>query len=165
MKQFISIGQIINSHGIHGELKVYPLTDDVRRFKSLKRVFIDNNEKKVVWCKFNNDKVILKIEGIETIEDALCLKNKYIDVLREDAVSLKEGTYYIADLIGCTVYDTDKKELGKISEVLQTGSNDVYWVKGNNGDLLVPALKSVVVSIDTEKEEVYIKPEVEWSWT
>lgn len=163
MKEYISIGQIINSHGVKGELKIFPLTDDINRFKGIKKVFIDGVERKVTWVKIATPKVILKIEGIETIEEALLYKNKYVEVNRENAVKLKEGCHFIADLIGCVVYDTLNKKLGTVTEVLQTGSNDVYVVKGEGKELLVPALKSVVESIDVESEKIVIKPEVQWS--
>lgn len=164
MKEYISIGQIINSHGVKGELKIFPLTDDLKRFIGLKKVYIDGTLKNVTWAKLAPPKVILKIEGIESLEQALLYKNKYIEVNREDAVKLKEGNYFIADIIGCIVYDTLNNELGKVTEVLQTGSNDVYIVKGGSKDLLVPALKTVVQSIDVLEEKIIIKPEVEWSW-
>lgn len=161
MKQFLAIGQIINTHGIHGELKIYPLTDDIRRFRKLERVFIDGIEKKVVWCKLQSDRVILKIEGIDTIEQAEKLKEKYIEVKREDAVKLPEGSYFIADIIGCIVYDTNGKNLGIISDVIKTGSNDVYWIKEGN-ELLIPALKDIVVEIDINGGKIIIKPVESW---
>ncbi|MFL0268251.1 ribosome maturation factor RimM [Candidatus Clostridium radicumherbarum] len=161
MREFISIGQIINTHGLKGELKVFPLTDDIRRFRKLNEIYIDNVIKKVIWCKLQADKVIMKLEGIETIEEALKLKNKYIEVKREDAVELSEGEYFIADIIGCTVYDKNKVELGVVSDVIQTPSNDVYWVKGKN-ELLIPALKHVVRSISIENKEIIIEPLEVW---
>jgi 16S rRNA processing protein RimM len=161
MREFISIGQIINTHGLKGELKVFPLTDDIRRFRKLNEIYIDNVTKKVVWCKLQADKVIMKLEGIETIEEALSLKNKYIEVKRENAVELSEGEYFIADIIGCTVYDENKVELGVVSEVIQTPSNDVYWVKGKN-ELLIPALKHIIRSISVENKEIVIAPLEVW---
>ncbi|KAJ51542.1 16S rRNA processing protein RimM [Clostridium tetanomorphum] len=161
MKEFLSIGQIINTHGLKGELKIYPLTDDIRRFRNLKRVFINNEEKKVIWCKLQNDKVILKIEGIDSIEDAIKYRNKYLEVPRAEAVKLPEGRYYIADLIGCKVFDENEEEIGTLVDVIQTKSNDVYCVKGEK-EVLVPVLKTIVVSIDIEEERIIIKPIKEW---
>lgn len=163
MKDILSIGQIINTHGVKGEVKVYPLTDDIKRFRKLKNVYIDGALREIVWCKLQSDKVILKIEGIETIEEAQKYKNKYIEVERENAVKLSEGEYFIADIIGCTVADSNGIEFGKIHDVIKTGSNDVYWVKGNT-EILVPALKDVVVSIDIEEGRIIIKPLEEWQW-
>lgn len=161
MKDFLSIGQIINTHGIKGEVKVYPLTDDIKRFRKLKYVYIDGAQREIVWCKLQSDKVILKIDGIETIEEAQRYRNKYIEVERENAVKLDEGEYFIADLIGCTVSDSKGNEFGKVYDVIKTGSNDVYWVKGNT-EVLVPALKDVVLSINVEEGQIIIKPLEEW---
>ena len=161
MKDFLAVGQIINTHGLKGELKIYPLTDDLRRFRKLKTVYIDNTPKNIVWCKLQSDKVILKIEGIDTIEQAETLKTKYIEVERKDAVELSENEYFVADLIGCEVVDTNGTGFGKVSDVIKTGSNDVYWVKGKE-ELLVPALKDIVVSIDIENAKITIKPLEVW---
>lgn len=161
MKEFLSVGQIINTHGLKGELKVHPLTDDIRRFRQLKKVYINGEERIISWCKFQNDKVILKIEGIDSIEDAMKYRNKYLEVSREDAIKLPEGRYFIADLIGCNVYDELGEDLGTLFDVIQTKSNDVYWVKGKK-ELLVPVLKTIVVNVDIEEREIVIKPVKEW---
>lgn len=162
MKDFLSIGQIINTHGIKGEVKVYPLTDDVKRFKKLKTIYLDDALKEVDWCKLQNDRVILKINGIDTLDDAVKLKQKYIYVKREDAVELKKGSYFIADIIGCSVHDENGTDLGVISDVIKTGSNDVYVVKGSS-ELLVPALKDVVTDMDVENGNIIIKPVETWN--
>lgn len=161
MKEFLSVGQIINTHGLKGEVKVFPLTDDLKRFRKLTHILIDGAERKVVWCKLQTDKVILKIEGIETIEEAVKYKGKYLEVPRENAVKLKKDEYFIADLIGCSIYDQDGKSLGRLDEVISTRSNDVYWIKGEN-ELLIPALKDIVVKIDVENKEIVIKPVETW---
>jgi len=161
MKQFIAIGQIINIHGLHGELKVYPLTDDIRRFRKLDHVLINGEEKKVVWCKLQSDKVILKLEGVDSIEEARKFMDKYVEVKREDAVKLPEGSFFIADLIGCTVYDTNGKNLGVIADVIKTGSNDVYWIKEGT-ELLIPALKDIVQEVDLNNSRITIKPVESW---
>jgi 16S rRNA processing protein RimM len=163
MKEYLSIGQIINTHGVNGELKIYPLTDDIKRFRKLKKVFIDGIERNITWCKLQSDKVILKIDGIESMDQAIQYKNKYLEVKRDDAVRLPEDNYFIADLIGCTVEDEDSTYLGKVYDVLQTGSNDVYWVKDNNNEVLIPALKSIVVSIDIVSQKIVIKPLKLWT--
>lgn len=163
MKEYLSIGQIINTHGVRGELKIYPLTDDIKRFRKLTKVFIDGIAKNITWCKLQSDMVILKIDGIDSIEQAIKYKNKYLEVKREDAVKLPEGNYFIADIIGCTVLDEEGNVLGIVYDVLQTGSNDVYWVKDNKNEVLVPALKSVVVNIDIENRKIVIKPLKLWT--
>ncbi|MBC2578942.1 ribosome maturation factor RimM [Clostridium sp. DJ247] len=161
MKEFLTVGQIINTHGIKGELKVYPLTDDIKRFRKLKKVYIDGVEKQVVWCKLQNDKVILKIEGIDSIEDAMKCKEKYLEVSREDAVKLPEGRYYVADIIGCRVVDEDGLDLGEIYDVIHTRNNDVYWIKEGK-ELLIPVLKEIVLDIDVENKKILIKPVKTW---
>ena len=161
MNDFLAVGVIINAHGLHGELKVFPLTDDIRRFRKLEKVFIEGVEKKVVWCKLQTDRVILKLEGIDSIEEAQKYFKKYIEVKREDAVELSEGSYFIADLIGCTVFDTEGINLGKISDVIKTGSNDVYWIKEGK-ELLIPALKDIVMEVDVANKKIVIKPVESW---
>lgn len=161
MKQFLAVGQIINTHGVKGELKIYPLTDDMKRFRKLKTVFIDGALKTIVWCKFQSDTVILKIEGIETMEEANKLRNKYLEISREDAVSLPKDTFFVADLIGCSVYDSNENFLGVIFDVIKTGSNDVYWIKEGK-ELLIPALKDIVINVDVENKKIVIKPVELW---
>jgi 16S rRNA processing protein RimM len=163
MKEYLSIGQIINTHGVHGELKIYPLTDDIKRFRKLTKVFIDGIERNIIWCKLQSDKVILKIDGIDNMDEALKYKNKYLEVKREDAIQLSEGTYFIADLIGCTVEDEEGLPLGEVYDVLQTGSNDVYWVKNSTNEFLIPALKSIVVNIDIVSQKIVVKPLKLWT--
>lgn len=161
MKQFITVGQIINTHGIKGELKVYPLTDDMKRFRKLKKVYIDGVQKEVVWCKLQTKTVVLKIDGIDSIEDANKYREKYLEVSREDAVKLPEGAYFVTDIIGCNVIDENGAQLGKIYDVIHTPSNDVYWIKEGK-ELLIPVLKSIVVSVDVESKQIVIKPVETW---
>lgn len=161
MEKFMTIGQITKPHGIRGEVKVYPLTDDVRRFRKLKKCFIDNKEVNIVWCKIQADRVILKLEDVDTVESAERFRGKYLNIPREDAVRLSRGSYFIVDLIGCKVYDTYEKYIGLLSDVIKTGSNDVYWVKGEK-DVLVPALKDIVLNVDIENKKVTIRPVGEW---
>lgn len=164
MKEFLAVGQIINTHGIKGEVKVYPLTDDTRRFRKLDTVYIDGIERKVSWCKLQPDKIILKIEGIETPEDAYKFRDKYIEIKRDNAVKLENDRYFVADIIGSKVIDENDNEIGNVFDVIVTGSNDVYWVKEDGKeDVLVPALKSVIVKMDMENKLITIKPVETWS--
>lgn len=161
MKEYLSVGQIINTHGLNGEVKVFPLTDDIKAFENIKKIFIDDKETSILDVKFQSDKVILKIDGIDSIEQAMKYKNKYIEVKREDAEKLSKGSFFIADLIGCTVYDENGEDLGKIADVIQTKNNDVYWIKEKK-ELLIPALKDIVVNINIEEKKVIIKPVSQW---
>lgn len=161
MKDFMSVGQIGKTHGLKGEVKVFSLTDSLDRFKKLKSVYIDGEIRKIEGCKLQADKAILKIEGIDSIEQAELYRNKVLMVSREDAIKLPEGSYYVADLVDCTVFDTVGEELGKVYDVLHTPGNDVYWVKGNK-EVLIPVLKDIVVSIDINKHVIIIKPVSDW---
>jgi 16S rRNA processing protein RimM len=161
MKEFITVGQIINTHGLKGELKVFPLTDDMKRFRKLKKVYIDGIERDVVWCKLQTKTVVLKIEGIDSIEDAAKYKETYLEVSREDAIKLPKGRYFVTDIIGCNVIDENGIELGRIHDVIHTPSNDVYWIKEGK-ELLIPVLKSIVVNVDVENKQIVIKPVETW---
>lgn len=161
MEQFLTVGKIINTHGVKGEVKVLPSTDDVKRFNELEKAYLDNRLIHIEGCKFQPGKVILKIEGINSIEEAEKLKNKYIKVKRENAIRLPKDTYYEADIIGCIVYDENEEELGIIDEVIYTGSNEVYWIKGDK-ELLIPALKNIILKVDIENKKIIIKPLDVW---
>lgn len=163
MKEFMSIGQITKPHGVRGEVKVFSLTDSLEEFRELEKVYIDGVERKITSCKLQSDRAILKIEGIESMNEAEAYRNKYLKIHRNDAKQLEEDSYYVADLIDCKVFDTDGVELGKVYDVLETGSNDVYWVKGGKEEVLIPALKEIIVSINIEKSEIVIKPVKVWS--
>lgn len=160
MSDFLTIGQIINTHGIKGELKVYPLCDDINRFVDLKKVYIDNIERKVLRSRIQINKVILKIEGIDTMNDAELYKKKYIDVLKEDAVKPEEGGYYVSDIIGCSVYDDTGAYLGKVNDVIKTKNNDAYQVEGM--DVLIPAFKEIITKIDIDEKKIIIRPVKTW---
>lgn len=162
MKEFMSIGQITKPHGVRGEVKVFSLTDSLEEFAALKKVYIDGVERKITSCKLQTDRAILKIEGIGSMDEAEKYRNKYLKIHREDAKELPEDSYYIADLIDCKVFDTEGEELGTVYDVIETGSNDVYWVKGKK-EVLIPALKDIVVKVDIENNEITIKPVNVWS--
>lgn len=161
MRDKLRVGKIVNTHGLKGEMKVIPLTDDMKRFSDLKFVLLDGKEVKIERVKYQKDRVILKLENINTIEEAETLKTKYLEVTREFAVELEEDTYFITDLIGCNVVDTEGKELGPIYEVLQTKNNDVYWIRKPK-ELLIPVLLEIVLDIDIEERIITIKPVGEW---
>lgn len=160
-KKLFKIGQIINTHGIKGEVKVYPLTEDVNKFKRLKTVLVGGVEMNILGVKFQKDRVILKIDGIDTMNDAEGYKQKYIEIPREDEPKLPEDTYYVSDLKECVVYDTNEKELGKVFDVISTRNNDVYWIKQPK-ELLIPVLRDIVLSVDIDCKKIVIRPVGEW---
>lgn len=161
MRDILKVGKIVNTHGLKGEVKVIALTDDPKRYNDLDFVLIDGVERKIQGCKFQKDRVIVKIEGIDSIEEAEKYKNKYMEIPREYAVPLEEDTYYIADIIGCNVYDTEGKSLGEVYDVIQTKNNDVYWIRKPK-ELLIPVLLDIVTDIDVENRKITIKPVGEW---
>lgn len=161
MKEILRVGKIVNTHGLKGEVKVIPLTDDPKRYNELEFVLIDGVRRNIEGCKYQKDRVIVKVEGINSIEEAEKYKNKYMEIPREYAVPLEEDTYYIADIIGCKVYDTEGKDLGEIYDVIQTKNNDVYWIRKPK-ELLIPVLLDIVIDIDVENKKIIIKPVGEW---
>ncbi|KUK11430.1 MAG: Ribosome maturation factor RimM [Clostridia bacterium 41_269] len=159
----IAVAKVINTHGIKGEVKAVPLSDFKDRYQQLKEVFIkEKNEysplnlEKVRWHKGN---LLLKFKEISSINEAELLKGNYIFINRSDAVELPKDTYYIFEIVGLEVYDAENNvKLGIVTEVLQTGANDVYIIKDSSGrELLVPALKKVVVKVDLEKNRMLVK--------
>ena len=159
--KYLYIGKLVNTHGIKGEVKVIPLTDDVNNFKRYGKVLIDDTWRKIQGVKFQKDRVILKLEGIESINEAETFKLKYLRVLRSEEPELPDNMYYIKDIIGATVYDTENNDLGKIAEVLETKNNDVYWIKKPK-ELLIPVLDNIVLEINVPEKKVIIKPVGEW---
>ena len=161
MLEYLSIGQIVNIHGFKGEVKVYPLTDDMSRFKMLKEVYVEENAQLVKYeiegLKFLSNTVAIKLKGIDTEEAANKLRNFYMKVDRKSAVKLPKGSYFICDLIDLEVFDEKGLLLGTIRDILQTGSNDVYVIKTNGDDLLVPALKQVVKEIDIKNRKIVVQ--------
>ena len=155
MEDRFQVGVISSTHGIAGEVKVYPTTDDPKRFKKLKSVLLDTGkelrELEVSGVKFFKQMVILKFRGYDKIEDILPYKGKSLYVTRENAVRLEKNEYFIADLIGMKVYEEDDSCLGELTDVLQTGANDVYVVKMENGkDVLIPAIRQCILDVDIE---------------
>ena len=155
MEDLLQIGVITTTHGVRGEVKVFPTTDDVMRFKKLKQVILDTGkeqiELEIAGARFFKNLVILKFKGIDNINDVEQYRQKSLYVTRENAVPLGENEYFIADLIGLKVVSDEGEELGTLSDVLQTGANDVYVVsKENTPDLLIPAIRDCIRQVDIE---------------
>lgn len=162
MLEYLTIGQLINTHGVKGELKATALTDNPDRFKELKWVYIQKQNEtlekyKIAGVKFFKHFVILKFEGIDSIEAAEKLKGLYMKVDRENAVKLPKDSFFITDIIGLNVYDENNTLLGKLTDVIQTGSNDVYTVKDDSGkEILIPALRSVVKEVSIQDGRISV---------
>lgn len=160
-KKLFKIGQIINTHGIKGEVKVYPLTEDVQKYKRLKTVLVGGVDMNIQGVKFQKDRVILKLEGVDTMNDAETYKQKYIEIPRESEPELPPDTYYVSDLKKCIVYDTNDKEIGRVFDVISTPNNDVYWIKQPK-EVLIPVLRDIVLSVDIDEKKIVIRPVGEW---
>lgn len=161
MEDLLQVGAITSTHGIRGEVKVFPTTDDVNRFKKLKEVVLDTGKEQLTLqiegVKFFKQFVILKFKGIDNINDIEKYKGKSLFVTRENAVKLKKDEYFIADMIGSTVEDEEGKVLGTLTDVMQTGANDVYIVEDENGkELLFPAIKQCVLKVDVEEKKILV---------
>lgn len=155
MEDYLRVGVFANTHGLRGEIKVYPTTDDINRFRSLERVILDTKKAplhlEVEGVRFFKNMVILKFKGIDDINQIEKYKGCDLLVTREDAVPLEEGEFYLADILGMPVEDETGRALGKIREVLQTGANDVYILDRPDGrELLLPAIPSCILDIDFE---------------
>ena len=155
MEEILQVGVITSTHGLRGEVKVFPTTDDAARFRRLKEVILDTGEEKMLLeiqgVKFFKKFVILKLKGIDSIDEAEKYRRKSLFVTRKNAVPLRRDEYFVADLVGLRVIDDMDQELGVLTEVLQTGANDVYVVKMKDGqEALIPAIKQCILNVDVE---------------
>ena len=148
MEQMLRVGVITSTHGVRGEVKVFPTTDDAKRFKTLKKVILDGREPlelSIEQVKF------LKFKGYDNINDVETWRQRDLLITRDQAVELKEDEYFITDLIGLTVVNEEEAVLGRVKDVLETGANDVYVVELTGGkELLLPAIKDCILNVDLE---------------
>ena len=161
MQEFLEIGQIVNTFGIKGFVKVNSFTDNINRFDDLKKVYIKNKSQKyeleIEEVKYHKNMVLIKFKGIDKVEDAESLKNSYILVNRKDEKTLNKDTYYIVDLLGLDVYTDEGELLGKLEDIYNTGSNDIYVVKNELGkQILLPAIKDVIKEINIENRKIIV---------
>ncbi len=165
MEQFLQVGVISSTHGIRGEVKVFPTTDDPARFKKLKKVLLDTGKERLELelqsVKFFKQFVILKFRGIDNINDIEKYKGRSLMVPREDAVKLEKDEYFIADLIGMDVYTdeeiSDGQRFGVLKDVMETGANEVYIIDSDKyGEVLVPAIRQCILDVDVEKRVMRI---------
>ena len=158
----ITIGRVGAPQGIHGELRVVPLTDFPERFEGLKEVMVGDELLHVESVRYHKQFVLMKFREYAVREDARALTGRLLTVAREDAAPLGPGEFYTFDIIGLHVFDMEGAELGVVENVLRTGSNDVYQARGKDGkELLIPALKAVVKEIDVKGGRMTVElPEV-----
>ena len=161
MEELCRVGVISNTHGIRGEVKVYPTTDNVRRFDDLKEVILDTGKEQlnlhVTSVKYFKNMVILKFKEFDNINDIIPYKGMDLLVTRENAIPLEEGEYYIADIIGSKVITDEDIIFGTLTDVLQTGANDVYVVKTKDGkEVLLPSIEECILDRDIENKIVKV---------
>lgn len=161
-KEFIIIGKVVSTQGNKGEVNVLPLTDSIDRFKNLDNVFLRSKKSQTILnvekIRKRKDTVILKLKDIENIEEAKMVVGSFLEVERKNAVKLPKETYFIFEIIGLEVYDENNIFLGKVENVISTGSNDVYVVKSKDKEeLFIPAIREVVKNVNLEKKRITIK--------
>ncbi len=155
MEDKLQVGVITSTHGVRGEVKVFPTTDDPNRFKRLKEVILDTGKEELVLeiegVKFFKQFVILKFKGFDNINDIEKYRQKSLYVTRKNAVRLRRDEYFIADLIGLKVLDEQEEQIGILKDVMETGANDVYIIDMTDGrELLLPAIKQCILNVDVE---------------
>ena len=146
MEQFLPAGEIVNTHGIRGEVRVLPWADGPDFLLGFKNLYIDGVKMPVQSSRVQKTCVLVKFKGIDTVEDANLLRGKTVEIARKDT-KLEKGTFFVADLVGLSVFDQDGNELGKVEEVLSMPKNDVYVVSGE-GEYMIPSVKEYVKNID-----------------
>ena len=163
IKDYLELGQIVGTHGIKGEIRINPWCDSPDFAKKFKTVYYDpdgRNAVKVITARAHGNIILMKLEGIDSIDVAEVLRNKMLYIKRADA-KLPKGTWFIEELIGCDVFDADDGNInyGKISDVSVTGANDVWHITDKrNNEYLIPSIKEVVIQVDVEKNFVRIRP-------
>ncbi len=163
MEDLLQVGAIASTHGVRGEVKVFPTTDDVKRFKKLKQVKLDTGKEyldlEIESVKFFKQMVILKFKGFDSMNDIEKYKSKTLWVTREHAVKLQKDEYFVADMIGMEVYLEDGTLFGTLKDVLPTGANDVYVVESEeHGEVLLPAIKECILKVDVAARRMEIHP-------
>ena len=158
---YILIGKIVNIHGVKGEIKIYPYTDDISNLSKMKEFYLDNSLK--LKCVIQNFRVhknmlIVKLKGISNPDEAIKLKNKDIYIPKESLEKLDDGSYYIFELIGLEVFDMNNKKIGILNYVQSGLANDVYEILTlDNKKIYLPAIKEVVKKVDIENKKMYVE--------
>ena len=161
MQEYFEIGQIVNTFGVKGFVKVKPFTDDLERFEELESILVIKNkdmiEMKIEEVKYQKNMVLAKFKGIDTVENAEKLRNSYVKIDRKDAIKLEEGQYFIADLLGLDVFLDTGEKLGILDDIFNNGSTDIYVVKNELGkQFLLPYIDEVIKNIDLENEKITV---------
>ncbi|MBO5066471.1 MAG: 16S rRNA processing protein RimM [Clostridia bacterium] len=162
IKEYLEIGQIVSTHGIRGEIRLNPWCDGpefVKKFKTLYRDDKGNMPFKVLSCRPHGNVAVIKLEGVDTVETARALKNTVLYMKRSD-VNLPAGKWFISELIGCDVLDADDNSVvyGKIKDIDSGAANDIWYIETPEKEVLIPAIKDVVIRCDVAEDKVYIRP-------
>ena len=162
IKEYLELGQIVGTHGVRGEIRLNPWCDSPDFVKQFKTLYFDAQGQKsikVVSCRVHGNVALLKLEGVDSVESASALRNKILYMKRADA-KLRDGSYFIAELIDCRVIDADDEnvEYGILSDVSQTGANDVWHVKKDGREYLLPSIPSVVCNVNVNDGIIKIRP-------
>ncbi len=154
------MGKIVNTHGIRGDVKVLPLTDDPKRFEDLNHVFVGDNKLKLEITKVGYVKgnVLVHFKNLENINDVEKFKNSVVWIDVKDKVKLPKDSYFLDDIIGLEVFLTDGTNIGIVKDILQPGANDVYVVKDGKKEHLIPAIKDVIKEVNLEEKRMVIDP-------
>ena len=157
MKKYLEAGVIASTHGVHGEMKLNPWSDGPAFLKQFSRVFIDGKEYTLLAARPQKSQTIVKLEGIDDIDAAMRYKGKVVSIAREDA-KLEEGTYFVQDLIGLTVYDRrTQAKIGKLHEVLNLPAGDVYVVRDGETEAMIPVNPVFIKHTDLEKGVIEVE--------
>ncbi len=162
LKQFLETGQITGTHGVRGEVRVHPWSDSPDFVTKFKRLYLNDSGAEYIdveRARVHGNMVIMKIKGVDDIPSAERYRNRVLYISRRDAKISKDAVF-VQDLIGCSVFDADNDICyGKISDVSQTGANDVWHIKSEDGgETLIPAIPDVIISVDAENDKVVIRP-------
>ncbi len=160
-KQFLETGKIVGTHGVRGEMRVQPWSDSPEFLTGFSHLYLDPDGRErlqVLSARPHGNVVLLKADGVGSIEEAERLRGRVLYINRDD-VTLEEGRHFVEDLLGCRVLDADSGEsLGDLCDVSVTGANDVWHVRRAGREYLVPAIPDVVVSIDIDAGEIRLRP-------
>lgn len=162
IKEFLEVGQIVGTHGVRGEMRVNPWADGPEFIRQFKTLYYDNRGEKsvrVISARPHGNVAIVKLEGIDTVEQASAMRNKLLFMRRADA-KIAKNSYFISELIGCEVFDSENADIcyGVLSDVSETGANDVWHIEKDGQEYLIPAIPSVVINVDVAENRVEIKP-------
>jgi 16S rRNA processing protein RimM len=156
--EYITIGTVVSPWGLHGQMKVDVETDFPQRFSAASRVFINSQAKVIESVSWQRGRAVIKVEGVDTEDEAAKLSGTLVEIHHSQLFTLDEGEYYHFQLVGLRVETTDGEVIGEVTEIMTMASADIYVVKGQDGDILIPAIDEVVKSVEPERGVIVIEP-------